>query len=61
MRTGKAGKASKSDIESALTAFEDDLLHKDRTSTFVVKTDDAIEVLRYLDLFIEQEDSIGSI
>ena len=59
MQTGKLGKASKSDIESALTAFEDDLIHKGRPSAFVVKTDDAIEVLRYLDLCIELEDALG--
>ncbi|XP_065839117.1 death-associated protein kinase 1-like isoform X3 [Oscarella lobularis] len=59
MQTGKSGKASKSDIESALTAFEDDLIHKGRPSSFVVKTDDAIEVLRYLDLCIELEDAPG--
>ena len=59
MQTGKSGKASKSDIESALTAFEDDLIHKDRPSAFVVKADVAIEVLRYLDLCIELEDAPG--
>ena len=59
MQTGKSGKASKSDIESALTAFEDDLIHKDRPSAFVVKADVAIEVLRYLDLCIELEDEPG--
>ena len=59
MQTGKSGKASKSDIESALTAFEDDLIHKGRPSAFVVKTDVAIEVLRYLDLCIELEDAPG--
>ena len=55
MQTGKSGKASKSDIESALTAFEDDLIHKGRPSAFVVKADVAIEVLRYLDLCIPLE------
>ncbi|XP_065838567.1 death-associated protein kinase 1-like [Oscarella lobularis] len=55
MQTGKSGKASKSDIESALTAFEDDLIHKGRPSAFVVKPDVAIEVLRYLDLCIPLE------
>ena len=59
MQTGKSGKASKSDIESALTAFEDDLIHKGRPSAFVVKADVAIEVLRYLDLCIELEDAPG--
>ena len=52
MQTGKSGKASKSDIESALTAFEDDLMHKGRPSSFVVTADQAIEVLRYLELCI---------
>ena len=59
MQTGKSGKASKSDIESALTAFEDDLIHKGRPSAFVVKADVAIEVLRYLDLCIALEDAPG--
>ena len=59
MQTGKSGKASKSDIESALTAFEDDLIHKGRPSAFVVKADVAIEVLRYLELCIELEDAPG--
>ena len=59
MQTGKLGKASKSDIESALTAFEDDLIHKGRPSAFVVKADVAIEVLHYLDLCIELEDAPG--
>ena len=56
---GKSGKASKSDIESALTAFEDDLVHKGRPSAFVVKADVAIEVLRSLDLCIALEDAPG--
>ena len=59
MQTGKSGKASKNDIESALTAFEDYLIQEGRSSAFVVKTDDAIEVLRYLDLCIELEDAPG--
>ena len=59
MQTGKLGKASKSDIESALTAFEDDLVHKGRPSAFVVKADVAIEVLRSLDLCIALEDAPG--
>ena len=59
MQTGKLGKASKSDIESALTAFEDDLIHKGCPSAFVVKTDEAIEVLCYLDLCIALEDAPG--
>ncbi|XP_065838862.1 death-associated protein kinase 1-like isoform X2 [Oscarella lobularis] len=57
MQTGKSGKASKGDIESALTAFEDDLIYKGRPSAFVVKANVAIEVLRYLDLCIELEDA----
>ncbi|XP_065839213.1 death-associated protein kinase 1-like isoform X2 [Oscarella lobularis] len=46
----KFGKASKEDIESALRAFESYLKKKETPSPFVVTADEAIEVLRFLEL-----------
>ena len=59
LRKDKLGKASKAAINSALTAFEDDLIQKSCPSPFVVTVDDAIEILCYLDLCVELEETPG--
>ena len=50
MPTEKSGKASKEDIRLALSAFANHLREKRRPSPYVVTTDEAIEVLCYLEL-----------
>ena len=51
----KFGKESKEDIESALRAFEDYLRKKGTPSPFVVAADEAIKILRHLELCIRLE------
>ena len=59
MPTGKSGKASKEDIDSALRAFVNHLKQKGIRSPFSVTADEAIEVLRYLELCIPVENVPG--
>ena len=55
MPTGRSGRASIANIESALRAFENDLKHKGTPSPFSVTAREAIEVLLYLELCIPVE------
>ena len=59
MSTGKSGRASIANIESALRAFENDLMHKGTPSPFWVTSRVAIEVLLYLELCIPVENEPG--
>ena len=51
--------ASKKEIESTLRAFENYLKHKGTSSPFVVSADEAIDVLRYLELCYPLEGKPG--
>ncbi|XP_065845813.1 uncharacterized protein [Oscarella lobularis] len=51
----KSGRASKKDIQSALTNFGNYLKQKGNPSPFVVTADEAIEILRYLELCVPIE------
>ncbi|XP_065839216.1 death-associated protein kinase 1-like isoform X2 [Oscarella lobularis] len=57
----KFGKVSKEDIESALGTFESYLSKKGTPSPFVVAADEAIKVLRHLELCIRLEEGMYQI
>ena len=59
MPAKKSGRASKEDIQSALTDFGNYLEQKGIPSPFVVTADEAIEVLLDLELCIPVEDMLG--